>query len=200
MKKEIIRKTALKSRLLQSDNDFVQKSIAICNKIISIDLFNPDNCRGKNISLYNTHKKEVNLDFLRDYFVANHANCYFPITCNNEIIFGKYNKDKDFCEQCQTGELGIIEPIIPCDSFVTMDWIFIPGIAYDFLGNRIGYGKGYYDRYLTNYSNLPFIIAPAFELQIYDEIICQEHDIPVDLIVTEQRIILPRKGASNEKE
>ena len=68
-----------------------------------------------------------------------------------------------------------------------VDMIIIPGIAYDLKGNRIGSGKGYFDRFLGNNDSLK--IALAYEFQIIDDIPITDNDIPVDIIITERRII-----------
>jgi len=67
------------------------------------------------------------------------------------------------------------------------DLIIVPGIGFDLKGNRIGYGKGYYDRFLVN-SDAPKI-ALTYEFQIIDNIPTTNNDIPVNIIVTESRII-----------
>jgi len=70
-----------------------------------------------------------------------------------------------------------------------LDLIIVPGICFDEKGNRIGFGKGYYDKFLKNIpKNIP-VIALAFENQISKELACEKHDIPMHKIVTEKRII-----------
>jgi 5-formyltetrahydrofolate cyclo-ligase len=69
-----------------------------------------------------------------------------------------------------------------------MDLLIIPGIAFDLQGNRIGYGKGYYDRFLST-RKVSYIMGLAFENQIIKKIPTTENDIPVDVLVTENRII-----------
>ena len=67
------------------------------------------------------------------------------------------------------------------------DLIVVPGVGFDLKGNRLGYGKGYYDRFLVN-TDTPKI-ALAYEFQIIDNIPTTNNDIPVNIIVTENRII-----------
>jgi 5-formyltetrahydrofolate cyclo-ligase len=69
-----------------------------------------------------------------------------------------------------------------------MDLLIIPGIAFDLQGNRIGYGKGYYDRFLFS-RKAKCIIGLAYEIQIINEIPNNDHDIPVNIIITEKRTI-----------
>ena len=65
--------------------------------------------------------------------------------------------------------------------------ILMPGVAFDLYRNRVGYGKGYYDRYLGAHPGHP-TIALAFSWQITDRIPCGEHDIRPDCVVTEDKV------------
>ncbi|MEK6967015.1 MAG: 5-formyltetrahydrofolate cyclo-ligase [Nanoarchaeota archaeon] len=67
------------------------------------------------------------------------------------------------------------------------DVAIIPGIAFDEKGNRLGYGKGYYDRLLAGKKATK--IGLAFDVQIVDEIPSESHDVKMDFIVTETRVI-----------
>ena len=86
------------------------------------------------------------------------------------------------------GKYGILENVISDSILKEMDLLIIPGIAFDLQGNRIGYGKGYYDRFLSS-RKINYIIGLAFENQIIKKIPHTEYDIPVDLLFTEKRII-----------
>ncbi len=70
-----------------------------------------------------------------------------------------------------------------------VDLMALPGVAFDKTGHRLGYGAGYYDRLLETEQTRPLLAALAFELQIVDEIPVGSHDVEVDMIVTEERII-----------
>jgi 5-formyltetrahydrofolate cyclo-ligase len=72
------------------------------------------------------------------------------------------------------------------------DAVVIPGAGFDPAGNRIGYGGGYYDILLSGLERHIPIIAPAFEEQIADSLPSEPHDIRVDTIVTDRRIIRAR--------
>lgn len=64
--------------------------------------------------------------------------------------------------------------------------ILVPGLAFDRRGYRLGYGGGFYDRVLGRVRALK--VAPAFSLQIVEEIPREEHDLPVDVLVTEEGV------------
>ncbi|WP_209125377.1 5-formyltetrahydrofolate cyclo-ligase [Alkalihalobacillus sp. BA299] len=67
-----------------------------------------------------------------------------------------------------------------------IDLIIVPGVAFDTSGNRLGYGGGYYDRYLVDYQG--HTCALAFEQQLIHGIPLEPFDIPVQMIVTEDRV------------
>jgi len=86
---------------------------------------------------------------------------------------------------------GILEPKKDCireASVDEIDLIVVPGVGFDEQGCRIGHGNGYYDGLLRNSTNA-IHIGLAFENQIVKEVPIESHDIPVDKIVTEERII-----------
>ena len=66
-----------------------------------------------------------------------------------------------------------------------MDLIIVPGVAFDRENNRLGYGKGYYDRFLTSKDILK--IGLAFSEQIVDFLECDNYDIPMDIIISDKK-------------
>jgi 5-formyltetrahydrofolate cyclo-ligase len=68
--------------------------------------------------------------------------------------------------------------------------MLLPGLAFDLGGNRIGYGAGYYDRYLSKHQKDHFLkVALAYDFQVYDHLEADEFDIRADLILTPTRLI-----------
>lgn len=72
---------------------------------------------------------------------------------------------------------------------VEPDIVLIPLLAFDRLGTRLGYGKGYYDRTLAALGKKPLLVGYAFAAQELDYIPREDHDLPLDLLVTETGII-----------
>jgi len=70
-----------------------------------------------------------------------------------------------------------------------VDLVIIPGAGFDISGSRIGYGGGYYDRLLAGLQKAVLVIAPAYEEQGLDAIPSEPHDIKVQMIVTDNRLI-----------
>lgn len=83
---------------------------------------------------------------------------------------------------------GLLEPIITETESVpkeTIDLQIVPGVVYSTSGYRIGFGGGYYDRYIKNFEGIS--ISLAFECQITSDIPMENHDIPVAQIFTEKK-------------
>jgi 5-formyltetrahydrofolate cyclo-ligase len=97
---------------------------------------------------------------------------------------------KDLECDLKPGIWGIREPnpdiCSPADTRA-VDFVLVPGVAFDSRGGRLGYGAGFYDRLLANRPSQACIVAGAFEIQMIEHVPMHEHDVPVDVIVTEQR-------------
>lgn len=65
----------------------------------------------------------------------------------------------------------------------------IPGSVFDVHGGRLGYGGGYYDRFLVNDAPQAKRVGLAFEMQVVDKVPVEPHDQPLDILITENRII-----------
>lgn len=96
------------------------------------------------------------------------------------------------------GKWGIPEPCVRCPEIAVgeLDFLLVPGLAFDERGGRVGYGGGYYDcliRQLVARPQPPAIVAACFELQLLPTVPTSNHDLPVPIIVTEARVI--RTGA-----
>lgn len=89
------------------------------------------------------------------------------------------------------GYRGIREPLLHCAGVdpAAIGWALIPGVAFDRLGRRLGYGGGFYDRLQPMLAPRGARIAGAFELQIVADVPSAAHDLAVDAIVTEVRTL-----------
>lgn len=98
----------------------------------------------------------------------------------------------DTGSQLHTGTWGIPEPKKDSIREVdpgNIDIIAVPGVVFDMKHNRIGYGAGYYDRFLNKVGDACLKVGLAYELQIIDNIPAEKHDIKMDIIITEKRQI-----------
>ena len=87
--------------------------------------------------------------------------------------------------------LGFHQPKASCPliDVAAVDIVVTPGVGFDSKGNRLGRGAGYYDRFLARPGLRAFVCALAFECQIADAIVSEAHDRPMDMILTEDKII-----------
>ncbi len=98
----------------------------------------------------------------------------------------------DFYQDLAPGKMGVLEPdpakekILPPDE---VDLLVLPGLAFDRRGNRMGRGRAFFDIFLKDLSPAVIRVALAFETQIIEEVPVDSHDMPVDKIVTEERVI-----------
>lgn len=107
-----------------------------------------------------------------------------PKIIGEEMFFYYINS----LDELEEGVQGILEPAA-CpenEAIPEADDLFVvPGLAFDRNKNRIGYGKGYYDKYFQKYNNIHFQkIALAFDFQILEQIPVNDYDIKVDGIIT----------------
>ena len=101
----------------------------------------------------------------------------------------------DLARDVGPGFRDIPEPLPDCPvvSHEAIDFVVVPGIAFDRDGRRLGYGGGYYDRLLPLLSPRAARVAGAFDLQLVDRVPAGPHDIAIDALVTESRALsMPR--------
>ena len=96
---------------------------------------------------------------------------------------------EDPARDIEAGYRGIPEPRAGCReiALAEVDWVLVPGVAFDAAGRRLGYGGGYYDRLLPLLPATAPRVAGAFDAQIVDAVPAAAHDIGVDYVVTESR-------------
>ena len=93
-------------------------------------------------------------------------------------------------DDLELGSYDILEPKKECIREISIDkidLIIVPGVAFDLSGNRVGHGKGYYDKLLEKTKAIT--VGLAFEFQLVENIPTEPHDKPVDIIITEKHII-----------
>jgi len=185
--KEEIRIETLRIRNQLGIEEIENKSSLIIKKLRELEEFK----KADNIMTYISLKSEVNTkDFIREELELSNKKIIVP-HMENDKIEPSLLKDMNHLTK---GKFKVLEPLNK-ELTSKIDLILIPGVAFDIQGSRIGYGKGYYDEFLKNYLQVPKI-ALAFEEQITGLIKKEDHDVPVDIIITEERII--NKGENNE--
>ncbi|MDD2509814.1 MAG: 5-formyltetrahydrofolate cyclo-ligase [Syntrophomonas sp.] len=89
-------------------------------------------------------------------------------------------------EQCASGPFGIREPLGKAVPAAEIDVVLVPGLVFDARGYRLGYGKGYYDRFLAGIGERVFKCGVCYEFQLVDDSFPDSLDVPVHWIVTEK--------------
>ena len=172
MNKSELRNTMLIIR--KSVTNKKEKSTKIVEKIKKLDVYK----KAKVIALYNNMPDEVNTKLLISVSLNNKI-VLLPKVIDNQMVFIKIDKDTKYTKST----LGILEPI--GEEYIgNIDLIIVPGIAFDKSLNRLGFGKGYYDKYLRNKDI--YKIGICFRKQLIDNVLVNNLDIPVNLVVTEK--------------
>ncbi len=145
---------------------------------------------SKTVMFYLTYGSEVVTDFMINEFLADGKDVAVPVIQNpGDGIMTAVRINK--LEECYEKVYGIRQPEFNEDDVVAkedIDLIFVPGIVFDINGYRVGYGKGYYDRWLEG-TDIAKRVGLAFEVQLIDKIPNFEYDLPVGRILTEKRLI-----------
>lgn len=142
------------------------------------------------VMFYLSYGSEVVTDAMINEFLSDGKEVAVPVIQNpgdGIMTAVKINK----LEDCFDKVYGIRQPEFNEDEVVAkkdIDLIFVPGIVFDINGYRVGYGKGYYDRWLEG-TDISKRIGLAFEVQLIDKIPYGKYDLPVGRILTEKRII-----------
>ncbi len=89
-------------------------------------------------------------------------------------------------DNMKSGPFGIKEPLGEPFDVSMIDVVIVPGLVFDARGYRLGYGKGYYDRFLKELRKDAFFCGVCFDFQIIDNVNPHERDVPVHWIVTEK--------------
>lgn len=144
---------------------------------------------AKKVAIYSNLPSEVDTKELIDNLLSRKKEVYLPKVYVDEMEFFRILSPADFSEK---GSFGIYEPqgdesmkLKPDE----LDAVIMPGICFDLFGNRIGFGKGYYDKYLHRASGA-VKVALCFEEQLLKsgEIPASPYDIKADIIVTQSGI------------
>ena len=180
--KQILRKKALRVRNAISKID--QKKYS--EKILKLLLSMPVLQSSSSIHTYVSKDSEVMTHQLIYTLLERNINVICPrIQKHNELGHSTISSFNDF----KKNKLGILEPKeeLPSFSINDLDVIIVPGLAFTRTGNRIGYGGGFYDRFLIKTNAVS--IGLAFDKQVINKLPHNKDDSILDYIVTEKEII-----------
>ena len=131
------------------------------------------------ILLYYSLKDEVDThSFIRKW--SNKKRIVLPVVVGDDLELRIYSGPEDMA----TGSYGIEEPTGELfTDYAAIDFIAVPGVAFDSKGNRLGRGKGYYDRLLPRIPSA-FKAGICFPFQLVEEVPAESFDIRMDIIIT----------------
>ncbi|MBO6793278.1 MAG: 5-formyltetrahydrofolate cyclo-ligase [Balneolaceae bacterium] len=131
-------------------------------------------------------RKEVDTHSIINHSLDTGKTVFIPVmdTASNKLFHTEITDFNDL----RANDWGVLEPInaVLKDQFFG-DVIIIPLLAADTKGNRLGYGKGYYDRFLATSEALK--VGIVFDQFLVDRVPVEDHDIPLDIIITETQTI-----------
>lgn len=156
-----------------------QATTAITEKLIR----HPRFLEETDIYCYANYNGEVGTSLIMEEAWKLGKNVWFPRVEGSEMNFYLVESKEDL----KPGAYGILEPSGDCMADGKDGLLIMPGVAFDEECRRIGYGGGFYDKYLEKHPNL-HAIAIAFELQMYREIPFEGHDIRPEKVITEKEV------------
>jgi len=179
--KKSLRESMLEKRNSLSKEEIAEISIKIKENLFGLDEFK----KSKVVMFYVSFNNEAYThDMIKESFKSKLV--VVPKTLNNEI---EPSIIIDFEQLIPSGKFGILEPIEAAKiNIKNIQAVIVPGIAFDKNGHRLGFGFGYYDKFLAKVPKA-LKIGLAFDFQIVDNLPIEGHDAPVDLIVTDREII-----------
>ncbi len=177
-------KTDQRHQLLAVRRALLPEFIKEASDIICKSLFSMDEYRTcEDIYLYADMRSEVMTSAAIEHSFKCNKNVYLPITDGDNMDFYSYGPG----DVLTKGDFGVMVPGNGTLKLPDRGLMVVPGVGFDKSGYRIGYGKGYYDRYLSKYTNL-CKMGFAYECQVIDAIEIDEHDQRLDYLITEKCI------------
>lgn len=148
---------------------------------------------AKHIAAYMAFNGEISPALIIEIALQQNKTIYLPaLADNDQLIFVRYHPD----ELLALNRYQIIEPIARADNIISaekLDLVLMPLVAVDNSGNRLGMGKGYYDRTFAFLQHQqrptkPCLVGLAYEWQIVSDLSAENWDIKLDLIATNEGI------------
>jgi len=184
--KKTLRDIVLEKRGLIPPSKRSRKNISIRDRLFNMSEFKV----AKAVFFYASFKTEVDTIGMIEE----------ALKMNKRVVVPKVDKErhrlrlyeiKDIRE-LSPGYMGIPEPSLPDErlrDINDIDLVVIPGAGFDYSGNRLGYGAGYFDILLSEVRGKIPLIAVAYEEQIVGSIPSEAHDVKVDMIITDEQVI-----------
>lgn len=173
--KKALRRAIREKKRAMSPDDILRRSEALGVQLRMTDAYR----KARTVYGYLPYNQEVRLIPILEQAMAEGKRVAVPKILNGDMVFVCL----DDLTAIQPGPGGILEPV--ADGPVAGDpaaLVLMPGLVFDEAGNRIGYGGGYYDRFLAREPHHP-TIALCYDFQVVPHLNTDPHDIPVQQIL-----------------
>lgn len=166
---------SLKRNIIPSINDISTLEHNLFSKVEMLQPFQ----LSRNILMYHSLDDEFPTTMTLDRWATMGKNIFLPRVNGDHLDIARYNPDKT-----EIGAYGIVEPSSANETADAsmIDIIIVPAMAFDTNGNRLGRGKGFYDRLFA--STHAVRIGVCFDFQLVDCLPTEPHDVPMHAIVT----------------
>jgi 5-formyltetrahydrofolate cyclo-ligase len=186
MPKRALRAATLARRRELTPQQVNSQSLALQERLLEL----PEFREAATIALYAPIHHEVETAQVANRALSAGKKLLYPAVIDSDLQFRRVTA----LDELVPGRFGIPEPQgEPCNPG-DADLIVVPGVAFDLFGRRIGYGKGYYDRALHRLERTGRLVGFCYDFQLFEEIVGEPHDVTMDLIVTEMRVVRVNKN------
>lgn len=187
MNKKDLRKSFIKKRDSLTHKEIRRISDTMFNQLYSLPIYK----HASTIMSYVSINKEIFTHHFIKNSIKNGKKIYIPVTRPSTKKLALF-RVIDFEHDLEKGYWGLFQPkkeTFRPQSYKLLDLILVPGLAFTKEGHRLGYGGGYYDAFLSSLTKPVPTLAIAFEFQILEALPIQSHDVPVDYILTQEKLI-----------
>lgn len=188
--KKMTRNTIKEMRLALNKEEVMECSKACVSKVLQF----PELIEAKTVCVYMPTGNEIDTTEIIRYCKENGKRLAAPRVNGDTMEFYYFTDETDM----EQGAYDIWEPTGTEAVEDEESLVIMPGVAFDLSCNRIGYGKGYYDRYLSAHPRMKKV-ALAYDFQIVGRIKREVHDVRPDVVVTESRVIMKPKEFNLEE-
>lgn len=188
--KKMTRNTIKEMRLALKKEEVMERSKACVSKVLQF----PELIEAKTVCVYMPTGNEIDTTEIIRYCKENGKRLAAPRVNGDTMEFYYFTDETDM----EQGAYDIWEPTGTEAVEDEESLVIMPGVAFDLSCNRIGYGKGYYDRYLSAHPHMKKV-ALAYDFQIVGRIKREVHDVRPDVVVTESRVIMKPKEFNLEE-
>jgi 5-formyltetrahydrofolate cyclo-ligase len=185
MPKHSLRHQMLALRRALGRDEWRSASLLAQEKLISLEEF----CQAECVALYSPIQNEVDTSLILQAACAAGKRTLYPVVRGRDMVLRQVDHPGQLSRE---GVFGILEPCGSGRAHLAheADLIVVPGVAFDVTGHRIGYGKGFYDRFLRHPGQRGVLVGLCHDFQLTGmDLPAERHDIRMDIIVTGQRII-----------